>query len=262
MNIPVPAGTGDAAWLRAFHAVVPGVVKAFRPDVLVTQQGADSHADDPLADLNLSVDGQRASYRALRELAETVAGGRWLALGGGGYSLVRVVPRAWTHLLATVADRDVDPLHPAADGLAGARRRGAARTPTAVVDVRRPPGGLRAVGRRSRCAGRLGHRRGPQPRVSRCTVSTRSIRVTDVVSGHLSAALGGRRPADRRRCRSPAPVRPDRRPGHPGHAHPDERPHPLPALFPGGVADLARPARDLHQRRPRQRRRPGSRTRG
>jgi acetoin utilization protein AcuC len=109
VNIPLPAGTGDAAWLRAFHAVVPGVVRAFKPDVLVTQHGADSHADDPLADLNLSIDGQLASYRALRELAETAAGGRWLALGGGGYSLVRVVPRAWTHLLATVADRDLDP---------------------------------------------------------------------------------------------------------------------------------------------------------
>jgi acetoin utilization protein AcuC len=116
VNIPVPAGTGDALWLRAFHAVVPGVVRAFRPDVLVSQHGADSHADDPLADLNLSVDGQLASYRALRELAESAAGGRWLALGGGGYSLVRVVPRAWTHLLATVADRDVEPSTVLPDG--------------------------------------------------------------------------------------------------------------------------------------------------
>jgi len=112
VNIPVPAGTGDAHWLRAFAAVVPGVVRAFRPDVLVTQHGADSHAEDPLADLNLSVDGQLASYRALRDLAESTTGGRWLALGGGGYSLVRVVPRAWTHLLATVADRDLDPSTP------------------------------------------------------------------------------------------------------------------------------------------------------
>ena len=109
VNIPVPAGTGDAGWLRAFSAVVPGIVTAFRPDVLVTQHGADSHADDPLADLELSVDGHLASYRALRDLAESAADGRWLALGGGGYSLVRVVPRSWTHLLATVLDRDVAP---------------------------------------------------------------------------------------------------------------------------------------------------------
>lgn len=109
VNIAVPPGTTDAAWLRAFHAVVPGVVTAFRPEVLVTQHGADSHREDPLADLNLSIDGHLASYRALRDLAESAAGGRWLALGGGGYSLVRVVPRSWTHLLATVTDQDIDP---------------------------------------------------------------------------------------------------------------------------------------------------------
>jgi acetoin utilization protein AcuC len=89
--------------------VVPGLVRAFRPEVLVTQHGADSHREDPLADLNLTIDGQRTSYVALRELAETVTGGRWLALGGGGYSPVRVVPRAWTHLLAIVAGHDLDP---------------------------------------------------------------------------------------------------------------------------------------------------------
>ncbi|MTD16488.1 acetoin utilization protein AcuC [Nakamurella sp. YIM 132087] len=109
VNVPVPPGTGDMPWLRAFQAVVPGLVSAFRPEVLVTQQGADSHAEDPLADLNLTVDGHLTAYRALRDLAERTTGGRWLALGGGGYALVRVVPRSWTHLLATVLDRDVDP---------------------------------------------------------------------------------------------------------------------------------------------------------
>ena len=47
MNIALPPGTGDAGWLRAFHAVVPDVVKAFRPDVLVTQHGCDSHMRGP-----------------------------------------------------------------------------------------------------------------------------------------------------------------------------------------------------------------------
>jgi acetoin utilization protein AcuC len=112
VNIAVPAGTGDAAWLRAFHAVVPGVVRAFGPDVLVTQHGTDTHREDPLADLNLSIDGQRTSYQALRDLADTVTGGRWLALGGGGYCPVRVAPRAWTHLLAIVSGRDIDPATP------------------------------------------------------------------------------------------------------------------------------------------------------
>lgn len=109
VNLPLPPGTRDRPWLRAFHAVVPSVLRAFRPQVLVTQCGVDSHGEDPLADLALSVDGHRAAYRALRELAVELTGGRWLALGGGGYSLFRVVPRSWTHLLATVLDRDLDP---------------------------------------------------------------------------------------------------------------------------------------------------------
>ena len=109
VNVALPPGTDDAAWQRAFHAVVPSLLDSFQPQVLVTQCGADAHRDDPLADLALSVDGQRASYRSLRELAQQYAGGKWLALGGGGYSLFRVVPRAWTHLLATVLDRDVKP---------------------------------------------------------------------------------------------------------------------------------------------------------
>ncbi|WP_199433364.1 acetoin utilization protein AcuC [Qaidamihabitans albus] len=112
VNIPLPPRTKDAGWLRAFHAVVPSLLAEFRPQVLVSQCGVDSHAEDPLADLSLSVDGHRTIYRTLRELADTYADGRWLAVGGGGYQLIRVVPRSWTHLLATVLDRDVPPETP------------------------------------------------------------------------------------------------------------------------------------------------------
>jgi acetoin utilization protein AcuC len=116
VNVVLPPGTADAGWLRAFDAVVPSLLVAFRPQLLVTQCGADTHAEDPLADLRLSVDGHRMVYRELRELAERTAGGRWLALGGGGYGLFRVVPRSWAHLLATVLDRDVDPRSPVPAG--------------------------------------------------------------------------------------------------------------------------------------------------
>jgi acetoin utilization protein AcuC len=108
VNLPLMPGTGDSSWLRAFHAVVPGVVREFRPQVLVTQCGVDTHGEDPLADMLLSVDGHQAIFQALRALAEETAEGRWLAVGGGGYGLLRVVPRSWTHLLAAVLDRDVD----------------------------------------------------------------------------------------------------------------------------------------------------------
>ena len=109
VNVALPPGTADAGWLRAFHAVVPPLLREFAPEVLVTQHGCDSHADDPLAHLMLSIDGQRAAHLALHDLAHETAGGRWVALGGGGYSLVSVVPRSWTHLLAAVGGRALDP---------------------------------------------------------------------------------------------------------------------------------------------------------
>jgi acetoin utilization protein AcuC len=112
VNVALPPGTRDSGWLRAFHAVVPSVLREFQPQVLVTQCGVDSHSEDPLADLRLSVDGHRTAFQVLRRLADELAGGKWLALGGGGYSLYRVVPRSWTHLLATQLDRDIDPHQP------------------------------------------------------------------------------------------------------------------------------------------------------
>lgn len=112
VNIALPPMTSDAGWLRAFSAVVPRLLAEFRPQILVTQCGVDSHREDPLADLSLTVDGHRAIYRRLRELARDYAGGKWLAVGGGGYQLIKVVPRSWTHLLATVLDRDLEPDRP------------------------------------------------------------------------------------------------------------------------------------------------------
>jgi acetoin utilization protein AcuC len=109
VNVALPPGTTDAQWLRAFRAVVPGAVRAFRPDVLVTQCGCDTHHEDPLANLELTIDGQRSAIAELHALAHEVTAGKWLAFGGGGYGLVRCVPRTWTHLLAEAAGRPVAP---------------------------------------------------------------------------------------------------------------------------------------------------------
>ncbi len=118
LNLAVHPGTTDAVWLRGFDAVVPGALAAFRPQILISQCGVDTHREDPLADLALTVDGQRAAFLAMRDLADRHAEGRWLAVGGGGYGLVRVVPRAWTHLIAAVLDRDVAPDTPIPPGWA------------------------------------------------------------------------------------------------------------------------------------------------
>ncbi|WP_186768110.1 acetoin utilization protein AcuC [Streptomyces qinzhouensis] len=110
VNVALPPGTADEGWLRAFHAVVPELLADFRPQALVTQHGADTHFEDPLAHLAVSLDAQRLVQEACHGLAhEHAEGGRWLALGGGGYAIVDVVPRSWTHLVGIAAHAPVDP---------------------------------------------------------------------------------------------------------------------------------------------------------
>jgi acetoin utilization protein AcuC len=107
VNVALPAGTADAGWLRAFHAVVPQLIGAFEPEVIVSQHGCDSHRLDPLAHLNISVDGQREAATAIGNLAARYCENRWISTGGGGYNVVSVVPRAWSHLIAIAAGRPV-----------------------------------------------------------------------------------------------------------------------------------------------------------
>lgn len=108
VNVALPPRTDDDGWLRAFGAVVPGAARSFGPDVLVTQCGCDTHHEDPLADLSLTVDGQRAAYEALHALAHEVSAGKWLAVGGGGYGVIRCVPRSWASLIAQSTGQQID----------------------------------------------------------------------------------------------------------------------------------------------------------
>ncbi|MDP9403643.1 MAG: acetoin utilization protein AcuC [Actinomycetota bacterium] len=103
VNIPLPPGVGDEGWLAAFTAVVPPLVEAWRPDVLVTQLGCDTHHRDPLANLALTTAAYRRTASVLHDLAHRAAGGRWIATGGGGYQWAAVVPRAWTIYFAEMA---------------------------------------------------------------------------------------------------------------------------------------------------------------
>jgi acetoin utilization protein AcuC len=104
VNVPLPPYTGDDEWLWAFSEVVPPLVQAWRPDVLVTQLGCDTHYTDPLAQLGLTTKAYREAATTLHGLAHEAAGGRWVATGGGGYQWARVVPRAWTIYFSEMAD--------------------------------------------------------------------------------------------------------------------------------------------------------------
>ena len=107
VNVPLHPGTTDEAWLAAFRAVVPPLVRAFAPKVLVTQLGCDTHASDPLAHLRLTTGAYRETAAELHALAHEVTGGRWLATGGGGYQWATVVPRAWTLAFAEMCAVDL-----------------------------------------------------------------------------------------------------------------------------------------------------------
>lgn len=109
VNVALPAGTSDNQWLRAFNAVVPPLLEEFQADFLISQHGCDSHFEDVMAHLLLSVDGQRSSYVAVHRLAHRLAKGRWVALGGGGYEWIDVVPRIWTHLIAEALHAPIAP---------------------------------------------------------------------------------------------------------------------------------------------------------
>lgn len=107
INVPLSPETGDDGWLEAFRATIPPAVRAFRPDVLVTQLGCDTHVTDPLAHLRLTTRAYREAAKELHDLAHEAAGGRWVATGGGGYQWAHVVPRAWTLYFAEMADAEV-----------------------------------------------------------------------------------------------------------------------------------------------------------
>lgn len=106
VNIPLEPGTSDASWLAVLESVVPAVAAAFRPTILVTLNGSDAHARDPLANLRLTTSAFQRAARLLDETAHQYAGGRWLATGGGGYDVYSAVPRNWAMVWLAQAHRD------------------------------------------------------------------------------------------------------------------------------------------------------------
>jgi acetoin utilization protein AcuC len=132
-NVPFHPGTTGDVWLDTFDEIVEPLVRAFAPDVLVTQLGCDTHATDPLAHLSLSVDEFEQIVRRLHRMSHEVCEGRWIATGGGGYQLVTVVPRAWTMAFAEMSGQSLPVDIPMAwQERAGARTGD--RPPTAFTD--------------------------------------------------------------------------------------------------------------------------------
>ncbi|MBL4951930.1 acetoin utilization protein AcuC [Neobacillus sp. OS1-32] len=94
-NIPVDAFTEDESWLHVYTQAFREITEFFKPDVILTQNGADAHYYDPLTHLSTTMRSYREIPKLAHELAHQYCGGRWIAVGGGGYDIWRVVPRAW-----------------------------------------------------------------------------------------------------------------------------------------------------------------------
>jgi acetoin utilization protein AcuC len=107
INIPLPPYTGEDAWYPIVESYLPVLAGAFGPDLIVSQHGADSHAWDPLAHLNVTTTAHGKAARLVDAIAHRYAGGRWLATGGGGYDAYRVVPRTWALTWLAGAHREV-----------------------------------------------------------------------------------------------------------------------------------------------------------
>jgi acetoin utilization deacetylase AcuC-like enzyme len=100
LNVPLPAGTEDRAYLGAFEKRVAPAIDGFRPDAIVISAGFDAHKDDPLGGLKLTERAFVEMTRIVMDLAKRHARGRVLSLLEGGYDLEALALCVEVHLAA------------------------------------------------------------------------------------------------------------------------------------------------------------------
>ncbi|MBM7697759.1 acetoin utilization protein AcuC [Kurthia huakuii] len=103
-NIPIDAFTEDDSFLTCYREAMEEIVADFKPDIILTQNGADAHHFDPLTHLSCTMKIYQEIPRIAHELAHKYCNGRWVAVGGGGYDIWRVVPRAWSYVWTEMSD--------------------------------------------------------------------------------------------------------------------------------------------------------------
>ena len=90
INIPLPAGCGNGAYLEAMEQIVIPAVRAFNPEVIVVPSGFDASAADPLGRMMVTSSGYRALTEMVLNVAEEVCGGKVMMTHEGGYSATYV----------------------------------------------------------------------------------------------------------------------------------------------------------------------------
>lgn len=104
-NFPVDAFTEDESWLEVYETALTEIAAYFKPDVIVTQNGVDAHFYDPLTHLCGTMNMFKKIPQLAHKIAHQYCGGKWIAVGGGGYDIWRVVPRAWAILWLEMSDQ-------------------------------------------------------------------------------------------------------------------------------------------------------------
>jgi len=89
VNVPLPVGTYDEVYMKAFKAIALPLIGVYNPDVIVFELGADALAGDPLAHLYLTNNTYAEIINHLLSFSKPI-----LAAGGGGYNINNTV-RAW-----------------------------------------------------------------------------------------------------------------------------------------------------------------------
>ncbi|MGJ9457236.1 acetoin utilization protein AcuC [Oceanobacillus sp. CF4.6] len=97
-NLPIDAFTQDESFLHVYETAFKEIAEFFKPDIIVTQNGADAHCFDPLTHLCGSMRIFDQIPLVAHEMAHQYCNGKWIATGGGGYDMWRVVPRAWAQV--------------------------------------------------------------------------------------------------------------------------------------------------------------------
>jgi acetoin utilization protein AcuC len=112
VNVPFMPNSRDSSWLASLDILRP-LVERFRPDVVVSNHGCDTHDWDPLTHLSLTTESLRRQANLVHDLAHSYCDGRWVAVGSGGYDWQRVVPRSWTILWCVMTEQSLPDSLPA-----------------------------------------------------------------------------------------------------------------------------------------------------
>jgi acetoin utilization deacetylase AcuC-like enzyme len=85
LNVPIPGGSGDAEFLKAFAGQLLPAMEQFQPEFILLSAGFDAHRNDPLTGLMLTDDGFIQAGLLIKRMADRHCGGRWVTVLEGGY---------------------------------------------------------------------------------------------------------------------------------------------------------------------------------